>query len=312
LQNYYIAGILNNSENAIMETKRTDEIDLIEVFYSFANTTKSNFKLLLACCIIGSLLGLAYSLYSKKVYESKMLFTSSLLTEASAIELIENVNSLINEGNHNLAAKEMGISNETLSRLISINIEGKDEAEAPLSPVIKETHWLKLEDQKKVLLNVTAQTSDPTIFVEIQKGIKYFLENNAYVKIRVEQKKELFKQLGSKVEGEIKNLEELKIKVLNGEYFEKTKGDASFDPTIINSKILQLTKDKIDLQHELSLVENIQIIDGFTPYNKPEWPRKPEALLLGAIFGLFIAFLIISFVSISKGLKIREAQKIKT
>ena len=43
----------------------------------------------------------------------------------------------------------------------------------------------------------------------------------------------------------------------------KRKGNVMFDPTIVNSKIVELTKEKITLQNNLALVNSVQVIEGF-------------------------------------------------
>ena len=79
---------------------------------------------------------------------------------------------------------------------------------------------------------------------DLQKGLISYLENNEFVKTRVNQKKDYLKQTISKLEQEIKDLEILKSDVYSVNFFKKANGNAEFDPTTINSKIIELTKRK--------------------------------------------------------------------
>ncbi len=107
----------------------------------------------------------------------------------------------------------------------------------------------------------------------------HYLENNEFVKIRVEQNKNYLKQMLAKLEQEIKDMEEFKLKIFNGEFFQSAKGNVMFDPTIVNSKILELTKEKINLQNNLALANSVQVIEGFTTFERPSSPKLSISLM---------------------------------
>ena len=41
-----------------------------------------------------------------------------------------------------------------------------------------------------------------------------------------------------------------------------------FDPTVVNSKILELTKEKINLQNQFTLANSVQVIEGIYHLSK--------------------------------------------
>ena len=51
--------------------------------------------------------------------------------------------------------------------------------------------------------------------------------------------------------------------------FREAKGNVMFDPTIVNSKIVELTKEKITLQNSLALANSVQVVEGFSRFERP-------------------------------------------
>ncbi|HZB13096.1 MAG TPA: hypothetical protein VE467_08715, partial [Chryseolinea sp.] len=129
------------------------------------------------------------------------------------------------------------------------------------------------------------------------------------VKIRVEQNKNYLKQMISKVQQEIKDLEELKKRIYNGDFFANTNGNVSFDPTTVNSKIIDLTKEKITLENSLEVANSVQVIEGFTTFEKPIRPKRSISLSAGATLGLIFAGIFIGFKIIRKTLQLADAAK---
>ena len=102
------------------------------------------------------------------------------------------------------------------------------------------------------------------------------------------------------MEEEIKDLEILKSDVYSGEFFKKVNGNAEFDPTTINSKIIELTKEKIVLQHGLELANSVHVVEGFTKFQKPSKPKLSLSLVAGSLIGLAFVGALIVFKSIRK------------
>jgi hypothetical protein len=88
-------------------------------------------------------------------------------------------------------------------------------------------------------------------------------------------------------------MEELKRKISSGDFFQAAKGNVMFDPTTVNSKILELTEKKIGYQNSLQLSSSVQVVDGFTEFKKHSKPKLSILMISGATFGLTVAGLIV-------------------
>ncbi len=285
-----------------MENRGTssDEIDLQKLFLKIVLIVKENFLLIVSFFIIGTLLGFTYALIGPKSYESKMLVTSDILTESYTKELGDNLNDLIREGNTELLSTMLDLSQEEVSQVSSIDI----------APVKKEGEINpSIEDKKQpFFLSIEVNVSNQEVFPKLQKGIIFYLEGSDFVRLRVEQKKKAYAELIKKIDNEIQALEKFSREIYDGSYFDKNKGgDIMFDPTELNSKIVELTESKFMYEGKLEFANSIQVVEGFIKHLKPSSPNKSVSLAAGATLGLILVFAVIFFKSV--GSIVRAAER---
>ena len=79
-----------------------------------------------------------------------------------------------------------------------------------------------------------------------------------------------------------------------------------FDPTVVNIRIIELSKEKLRYQNDLEIVNSVQIVEGFTKFIKPIKPNKAISLAAGASLGLFFVAILIAFKSIRKVVRMAE------
>jgi hypothetical protein len=281
-----------------MDSRNSDEIDLLALFTKAARAVKENLILIILLTLAGLGVGLASSFVVNKQYESQMIISSDILTFSYVDRIIGTLNELIKEEDRQELLKRLKIDEETAAKIKSIEVEllirGKDEV---------------LPENEKNYLVVKARTLDSKVLPSLQQGLIDYLQNNDYVKVRVKQRNDYLKTLIAEVDKQIKSLEELKGNIYSGAFFQGSKGNLSFDPTTVNSKIIELSKDKLEYQNRLELVSSIQIIEGFTPHYKPVTGRKFRSSMIGALVGCIISLLVIALKSLDKELRKSEIQK---
>jgi capsular polysaccharide biosynthesis protein len=206
---------------------------------------------------------------------------SDILTESYSKEITESLNNLIKEKNSRNLALRLSLS-ENESQLISkIDVES-----------VKKD---KQDEKKGDIFIVTADIHDRNILPKLQVGILSFLRNNEFVKIRVEQKKKYFVSMIDKIESEIKSLDSLKKKLFLGQpIYSKTSEMMLVDPTNIYSKIVELTRQQWEYKNNLELVDSIQLVEGFTVFEKPASPKLSVLLAIGFFGGFFVAISILT------------------
>lgn len=272
-----------------------DEIDLVELLVKGVLLVKRNLFQIIIFFVIGSGLGFAYASLAPKVYESNMILSSGILTESYSKRLIEILSMLIKEKNYD----------EVASRLALTPKEAEDLGKFEIEPIKEKSTSSQDADNSSFL--ITVELKNELLLPKLENGLVNYLQDNEFVKIRVEQSKNYLKQMIAKVQAEIESLESFKASIYDGKFFQSVSGNIMFDPTTVNSKILELTKEKINLENNLELVNSVQVINSFTKFDKPIWPKKSVSMVAGATFGLFLVGLLIAFKSIRKLVKFAEA-----
>ncbi len=279
----------------------SDEIDLLELLARLVISIKSNFKLIVGAFTIGSLLGLAYYQIVSKSYESRMLISSEILTESYSKTIVDDLNKLIREDNFVSLSSKLKMDVPEASTLSNIEVKN----------AINKSDGIK--EQEKNYLTITCRTSNNSIWPNLQTGLINFFETNDYVRIRVEHRKKYYTQVIEKIDKELVDLNELKSRIADGQITQSSKDNLIlFDPTTVNTKILDLNKEKINLQNALETVNSVQLVEGFTVFEKPVSPRLSISLSAGASFGLFIVALILGFKSLRKIVSLSEEKLAKS
>jgi hypothetical protein len=276
------------------KVNKQDEIDLLELFLKGINIIRANFWIIVLFFLTGIALGLASYYTSHKMYENKMVISSGIITKPYTKNLIDRLNRHKRESNTKAISSLLGVSDSTVKALSFISVENVSESDGE-------------KESDRFIITVDVFNQD--ILPELQEGLVRYLENNEFAKVRVEQNKSYLTQMISKVEEEIRELEELKKNISNGTFFQAVKGNMMFDPTTVNSKILELTKERITLQNSLALANSVQVIEGFAKFDSPSKPKLSVSLFAGATMGLFISGIFIAFKSIRKLLRMADATR---
>jgi hypothetical protein len=275
------------------DQKKSDEIDLFDVLVNTVILAKLNLFKIILLFLLGVAIGTGYFLLSKKVYGNRMIISSTILTTSYTRVLFENANRLLGEGSSAILAAQFKVPEEIINKLNSLAIESVNKAPGE-----------ELKDSERFL--ITVEVTDEKAIPQLQKGIITYLENNDFVKVRVAQRKYFLKQMLTSLEKEIKDLEGLKERITSGSFFQTTKGNVMFDPTSVNSKIVELTEKKINYENDLAISNSVHVIDGFSEFRKESRPRLNFSLAGGAFFGFFLVGLFFTYNGVQKILIIAE------
>jgi hypothetical protein len=260
-----------------------DEIDLTELIIS-ALRFLNRYKAIFFSSIITAV-GLSVVTYFllPRVFESKMILQSDILTESYTERITESLDNLIQEKNLEALSTRLNISKEEADQIKKIKIES----------VKKEANT---KESVESIFIITCEIKDKTAISKLQAGIITFLRNNEFVKIRVRQRETYYSSLIVKIQEEINSLDSLKIRLFQGKpIYSKSAEMMLVEPTSIYSKIIELNKEQINYKNALELVNSIQLVEGFTAYEKPAQPKLSVLLVLGFVGGVFLAFSIIIY-----------------
>jgi hypothetical protein len=280
----------------MVDQRKNDEIDLLGLLIKTVRFLRKNFTIIIIFLLLGVGLGVFHYLTSKKVFENKMIVSSNILTESYIKILFENITRHMDDGDYALVSKQLGTSEDIVRKLVSLNIENlrKDAVN---------------DNTERERFFITAEVSDQGILPDLQKSILYYLENNDFVKSHVEQNRKTARQMLAVATKEIADIEAFKVRIISGEFFQSAKGNVMFDPTTVNSKILELTEKKLGYENSLQFSNSVYVIEGFNEFDSQARPKLLKSLLLGAMIGLFGVGALVFFKIMIKLLRLADGAK---
>ncbi len=268
---------MQNSERQLP----SDEIDLGELLLKLFKIIDKNKLTLIIFTALGMAGGITRYYLKVPVYESSMMLRSDILTEAYSETLTDNLKRLIEERNDTLLSEKLSITAEQAFHLVDIKVESVEEANTPVGAV------------KNIIFLISVEITDNGILENLQAGIVNFLENNEFVKKRIDLRRKRFEALVSQVNKEIKEIDSLKKRMNKGMIYNQQGGNlVVLDPSNVYEKALNLFKEELTYQENLELIDSIQLIEGFTAFNNPIAPRLSISGGGGLLVGLFLALMI--------------------
>lgn len=275
-----------------MNTKN-EELDLIQVIAKLYRLIVKRFTLVILCFSISVGLAISTYFFSEKVYQSEMVASTTLLGNIKASNLILTLNSLISNKNY---AK--------LSALLNIS-----EEDAQVLREIKPNVILSTNDnfRQELTTDVTAfsvevYVTDPLVYDTLEKGIKFYLQNTEFVKIRSQIRRTYYDSLTLQIENEIQDLQNGKkeiLKVIN----QNNTGTLIFSPSEVAEKIIDLYKQKFNIREQIILHDEIQIVKSFTYFSNPDEPKLNKLMFIGLLAGVVFSLLLILIVEFKNYLK---------
>lgn len=267
--------------NSTNQSTSSDEIDIVELFLKAVKGIKNNSVLIISTLLIGIGLGWTYYQFSTKIYESKMLILAEPYTET----IIINIDKLIGESNAQVLSEKLNLPADQVTKIVGIKIIEKLEKPSEIP-----------EEEDKTYFTLSVEMRDNSFWSQVQEGLMFYFKNNEFINIKTEQKKKYINQIVERINTELIDLEKLKENITEGGLVQANKQSiVLFDPTTISTKILALNKEKINLQNSLESINGVQIVEGFTVYKNPSKPKFSLSLAAGALFGIFIASMVILF-----------------
>jgi uncharacterized membrane protein len=243
-----------------MDTPSRDDIDLQELAVRIIRFFRNHLIFILIFCAAG--IGLGYTAYQTlpRVFESKMVVLSDLLTKTYGERMGLTLNNLVLERNLTDLSSKLNLSSEKVASITSIDVECQLDVKSPQREKVEkdETYFI-----------LTVGLTDRSALPDIQTGLLYYMRNNEYVKLRAKQRTELNTALVQRIDRDIRTIDSLTQFL-----FQKgpRASDLQFDPTD---------------QQELELANSIHLVEGFTAFEKPKDPKLSKLVIIGFLLGLF-------------------------
>jgi hypothetical protein len=233
--------------------------------------------------ISGILLGLAWCIFSKPVYQSTMGAFSANLSDSKVISLYEDLGKLFKQKDYEQISKFTSISVENLK-----NVHGIEVKRTKLTTNIYE------ETEQKLGFEITAKVYDTNVLDSLEFGLKYYVENIPYVKLRLESARSSLKFNIDKLNEEIENVDTLKgnvTDILNNKGNRNVPNLFLSDIGGLNQKLVDMYEKQKKYKEDLAQIEDVLIVRHFTKFKKKYSPKYSIALPVGLFLGVFCSLI---------------------
>jgi hypothetical protein len=227
-----------------------------------------------------------------KVYDSRMVVHSYILSNQEHVEIIDNWNNLLKRHEYTAMAEIFNCPEDFVRKIKKIEATEIQKVFTATNP-----------SGFYIDVNVT----DNSMLPELQKKIVYGIENGEYVKNRITFKKERIKEMINEIKGEIVKFDSTKAemeKIISGK--ERPSSSLIIDGSNINRQWIDMNEKLLFFQEELNFTNGIQVLQGLSKFNKPIGPKLLVSIILGLILFLPIAYIIALVSSVKKQLKARS------
>jgi hypothetical protein len=245
--------------------------------------------------IVALVAGLATGFYTyssqPKIYKSRLIAHSFMLTNQEEIQIIDNWNELL--GKHEYAA---------LAAIFSCR-------EKILHPLKQ----IKGDEIQKVFTQtnpngflIEVNMTDISILDELQPAIVNGLENNDYVKQRTALRRANLTQVIDKTMAGIQKLDSIRSRIENLISRSNAPSSSSItDLTTINAQLVEMNDKLLGYKENVRFVNAVQVLQGFSKFKQPIGPKLYVWLFLGLVPYLTVAYLYALIHSINEKLKMR-------
>ncbi|HAA11890.1 MAG TPA: hypothetical protein DCE41_09395 [Cytophagales bacterium] len=288
--------------------------------------------------IIGGVAGLiggyAYHNVARPFYTSSMVVNSYYFKGNLIQNAFDNLNELCSEGNHITLGEKLHIDSLSASYLKSFSLEpiiseeSILETEALISQLdvgedarLIESLRSRIAIENQTTYKVIAEVFNNQVFPELDSAVVKFLLENKFIQKRIDVSRIDVRAKADKLRAEQLRLDSLKGLVYltyaklaaednqgnNNVYVDSEA--RMLDPLSIFREDLRLYDEEQGLRRKLELRDEIEIIDGFTLFTRPQTPSRKKAMIYGFALGFGLALLLGFLLDFNRYLNQVEAQR---
>lgn len=249
--------------------------------------------------IISILLGISAGLYFfysiPKTYKSRMIVHSFLLTNQEEIQIINNWNDLLKKKEYAALINALHCSEDILPKIKRIKAKEIQQVFSQVNPNG---------------FTIDVLVTDNAVLDELQNGLVYGFENNAYIKKRLDVKKAAFKELIDKTSAEIQKLDSTKRiveNIISGK--ERSSPSLIIDGSSVNRQLIEMNEKLLSFRESLEFTNAVQVLQGFEKFRRADGPNLIPWLVIGLLVFLSLGYLYALISSVRHGLKIRAINR---
>jgi len=281
------------TEETKTEPAVSDDIDLLLLIERVVLFFKKYKWAFIVAIIAGIASGLYFYRSQPKIYTSRLIAHSFLLTNQEEIQIIDTWNQLLGKQEYTSLAGLFNCNENILYSLKSIKGDEIQKVFTPTNP-------------NGFIIEVNV--ADISILDSLEPAIVNGLENNGYVKQRIAYKRANLNKQIERTTTEIKRLDSTK-NIIEDLIRKNQRPNSVSDLTSLNQQMTNMSEKLMNYREELQFANAVQVLQGFNRINQPNGPKLYVWLFLGLVFFLSIAYVYALAISINEKLKRRSGKK---
>jgi hypothetical protein len=261
-----------NDRSSLQENK-TDDLDMVPMLLKAIVFFRRFRTRIIIASLLGMVVGGFVYYVMPRGFKAKMVFQSSILSNGQGLRVITDWADLLSRNNQRIAAQTFNMTEDEIGKVHDIVAE--------LIPGNEDIGGLTIE----------VDISDTTVLPALQTGMLYALNNNPYIKQRIEIKRKNVQDILSQAQGELRRLDSVKPYLQGLAGGEKDAGGKVI-LDVSNLSLQRMTaEDRIGAALEkLHFLAGAYILQGFIVSKSGKPVPAPVLPLLGLILGFLISY----------------------
>lgn len=261
-----------NDRSSLQESK-TDDLDMVPVMLKAIVFFRRFGKRVIITSLMGMIVGGFLYYTMPRGYKARLVFQSSILSNGQGLRVVTDWANLLSKTNQHLAARVFNMTEDQIGKVHDITAE--------LIPGNEDLGGLTIE----------VDISDTTVLPALQQGMVYALNNNPYIKQRIEIKRQNMQDILSQAQQELRRLDSVKP-YLQGLAGGEKDGGGKLILDVSNLSLQRMTsEDRIAITIErLHFLAGAYVLQGFIVSKSGKMVPAPVLPLLGFILGFLISY----------------------
>ena len=275
----------------------TEELNLSELFSNFVNFVARNSRILIMIVLITVIGVVAFQKLKPTVYETKAICMSGVaeyerqeqiedLSQRTAIDLVNFLKINIDNEDYQQLSDLLGVDME-----IAKSVKG----------IEAEQLYQQDMDEKFYALNkfeVTLMLSDNSSIENVQNGLIYYFNNNKYIMTYHKEYQRSSSDLLDNIDEEILMINQIRNENNSNQFSLSSNNTLSGKDRRLSNEIIALSHIREEIRTNMNLLKPLMFVQDFAKVNK-----KDDDILIWAILGSFLGFVLGLFIALIKEVK---------
>jgi len=275
---------------------QNDELDLQYVFEKIGAGFQSIFRkislvvqaarrralLIFLFVLLGTGIGYICFKFIKPYFTSSMTLVLSDIRNEFVENHLTNLSDMIREGNIIAVAQQLDIKPEAAKGIKEMKFVNLDQDRIAEDSVLTGSPFY-----------IQLSVYNTALFETMEPAITDYLENNRYFSKQKRIRQREIESLIAKLKDQIESIDSVKATVVsprgpvNGFVYGQP-----IDPTNLYRESMALYQQQVELEAELDQLDNIQVVNGFTPRYRPTGPNLLKFLVIGGFISFIIGLIV--------------------